>query len=119
MDLIQYWSDFSESYREKRDAVEGVVQKSSFDVNILDVLSRKESMKGIEHILGELSQTMRSLPQDKSDCPDHSIQYLLHVHRYLSKLVHLLCNSLGLSSSQGKYIIFLIFIFIFNVFYFL
>ena len=98
--------------------MEGVIQKSSFDANILDVLSRKESMKGIEHILGELSQAMRSLPQDgevvKSDCPDHSIQYLLHVHRYLSKPVYLLCNSLGLSSSQGKYIIlFLILIFIF------
>ena len=122
MDLIQYWRDFSESYGEKRDAVEGVIQKSSFDADILDVLSRKESMKGIEHILGELSQAMRSLPQDgevvKSDCPDHSIQYLLHVHRYLSKLVYLLCNSLGLSSSQGKYII-LFLIFIFNGFYFL
>ena len=118
VDLIQYWRDFSESYGEKRDAVEGIVQKSSFDADILDVLSRKESMKGIEHILGELSQAMRLLPQDgevvKSDCPDHSIQYLLHVHRYLSKLVYLLCNSLGLSSSQGKYIIlFLILIFIF------
>ena len=44
--------------------MEGVVQKSSFDTDILDVLSRKESMKGIEHILGELSQAMRSLPQD-------------------------------------------------------
>ena len=63
-------------------------------------------MKGIEHILGELSQAMRSLPQDsevvKCDCSNHSIQYLLHVHRYLSKLVYLLCNSLGLFSSQGK-----------------
>ena len=100
----------SESYREKRDAVEGIVQKSSFDADILDMLSRKESMKGIEHILGELSEAMRSLPQDgevvKSYYPDHSIQYLLHVHRYLSKLVYLLRNSLGLSSSQGKYIIF-------------
>ena len=118
MSYIQYWRDFSESYGEKWDAVEGVVQKSSFDANILDVLSRKESMKGIEHILRELSQAMRSLPQDgevvKSDCPDHSIQYLLHVHRYLSKLVYLLHNSLGLSSSQGKYVIlFLILIFIF------
>ena len=49
VDLIQYWRDFSESYGEKRDAVEGIVQKSSFDTDILDVLSRKESMKGIEH----------------------------------------------------------------------
>ena len=116
VDLIQYWRDFSESYGEKRDAVEGVVQKSSFDADILYVLSRKDSMKSIEHILGELSQAMRSLLQDgevvKSYYPDHSIQYLLHVHRYLSKLVYLLHNSLGLSSSQGKYIIFfLIFIF--------
>ena len=33
-------------------------------------------MKGIEHILGELSQAMRSLPQDNEvvKCPDHSIQ---------------------------------------------
>ena len=87
--------------------MEGVIQKSSFDADILDVLSRKESMKGIGRILWELSQAMRSLPQDgevvRSDCPDHSIQYLLHVHRYLSKLVYLLRNSLGLSSSQGKY----------------
>ena len=64
VDLIQYWSDFSESYGKKKDAVEGVVQKSSFDADILYVLSRKESTKGIEHILGELSQAMRSLPQD-------------------------------------------------------
>ena len=52
VDLIRYWRDFSESYGEKRDAVEGIVQKSSFDTDILDVLSRKTSMKGIEHILG-------------------------------------------------------------------
>ena len=64
VDSIQYWRDFSESYGKKKDAVEGIVQKSSFDADILDVLSRKESMKGIEHILGELSQAMRSLPQD-------------------------------------------------------
>ena len=121
VDLIQYWRDFSESYGEKRDAVEGVVQKSFFNADILDVLSRKESTKGIEHIFAELSQAMKSLPQDgevvKSDCPDHSIQYLLHVHGYLSKLVHLLRNSLGLSSSQGRnlYLIFIIIFFIFLV----
>ena len=33
VDLIQYWRDFSESYGEKRDAVEGDVQKSFFDAD--------------------------------------------------------------------------------------
>ena len=58
---------------------------------------------------------MKLFPQDgevvKSDCPDHIIQYLLHVHRYLSKLVHLLHKSLGLSSLQGKIHNIIIFIF--------
>ena len=43
----EYWRDFSEFYGEKRDTVEGVDQKSFFDTDILDMLSRKESTKCI------------------------------------------------------------------------
>ena len=99
-----------------------MLSRRAFSTPISWTCCQGKSQQNVYSIFGELSQAMRLLPQDgevvKSDCPDHSIQYL-HVHRYLSKLVYLLDNSPCLSSLRGIYIILFLISFIYNVFNFL
>ncbi len=107
INAIQQWKEFSDYYWESRDQLQDIVDRSSNNIDMLELLSNpsKDQTKA-KDLFSNVNQSMKLFPTTTGPTEeqngDRRVWYLYHVGVYLMKFVQILMKTLDVNS-RGNY----------------